>query len=319
MAEEQVPSPVPPPAGTAPARREHRHAPSIVWPLLLIVVGTVLLLNTTGVLPWNVWSRLWAVWPAILVLVGLDLLLARSPYWVRVAIGILFVLVLVAAIVWLVWLAPPPAAGQIVEKEWSQEGIDRAEVEIRMGVGRLVLGPVEQRGHLAEIVAQTGGWPAPETSLRTSGGTAYLSIRAREGGWQWLRWNQDAEWQVRLTRDVPLRVRVVAGVSRSDLDLSVLQVEEFSLEGGVGEVQLILPARVRDGVVRIQGGVGAVHVLVPEGVAIEARVRGGVGNLDIDTGRFPKIGDAYRSSNYDRASYRLELEIEGGIGAVTVR
>ncbi len=319
MTEEQLPSPVPPPAGgTPPGPPARRHTPGLVWPLLLIAVGTLLLLNTTGVLPWHVWGRLWALWPAILVLVGLDLLLARSPYWVRVVLGLLFVLVLAAAVVWLVWIAPPPSPGETVQQQWRKEGIERAEVEIRMGVGRLVVGPAEE-GLLAELVAQTGGWPAPDTSLRTSGGTAYLEVRARERGWSWPRWNQDARWEIRLAEDVSLRLRVVAGVSRSDLDLSALQVEDFTLEGGVGEVYLVVPARVRDGLVRVQGGVGAVHVVVPEGVAVQISARGGMGSLDIDTERFPKVGDVYRSSDYDRASYRLDIQIEGGVGQVTVR
>lgn len=318
MTEEQVPSPVPPPTGIPPVRPARRHAPSLVWPLLLIAVGTVLLLNTTGVLPWHVWGRLWTLWPALLVLVGLDLLLARSPYWLRVALGLLFVLALAAAVVWVIWVAPPAAPGETVQQRWPREGIERAEVDIRMGVGELVVGPAEE-GLLAELVAETGGWPAPRAVLRTNRTTAYLEIRAQEKGWSWPRGDQGARWEVRLAQDVPLRLRVVAGVSRSDLDLRALQVEDFSLQGGVGEVYLVLPARVRDGLVEVQGGVGAVHLVVPEGVAVQVSVRGGLGNLNIDTQRFPQVGNVYRSTDYDRAAYRLDIRIEGGVGQVTIR
>jgi len=278
----------------------------------------VLLLNTTEILPWHIWGRLWMLWPAILVLVGLDLLLAHSPYWIRVGLGILFVLVLLVAIVWLLWFVPPPEGRAPVQLRWPKEGVQRAEVELRMGVGRLVVRPAQNEGDLAQLYAQTDGWPPPEADVRWSDRVAYLTIRPSGSRWRWARWEHEAEWRLGLARDVPLRLRIEAGVSRSDLDLSELQVEELSLEGGVGEANLVLPARVPQGVVRIQGGVGAVHVVVPEGVAVQVHVRGGLGRVQIDTARFPQRGSTYRSKDYERAPYRLDIEIEGGVGEVTL-
>ena len=57
-----------------------RHYRSIFWPILLIGVGLVWLLQNLNLIPgWN-WGTIWQLWPIFLIAIGLDLLVARrSP------------------------------------------------------------------------------------------------------------------------------------------------------------------------------------------------------------------------------------------------
>lgn len=68
--------------GSASYRKEWRYRPhhSFFWPLLLIVIGTLLLLNNMGVLPWAVWDNIWRFWPLILILFGLEILLGKGRF-----------------------------------------------------------------------------------------------------------------------------------------------------------------------------------------------------------------------------------------------
>src|SRR5687768_17804000 len=45
------------------SRRPH-HVP-VLGPLLLILAGSVFLLNNLGLLSWNVWGEVWRLWPLI--------------------------------------------------------------------------------------------------------------------------------------------------------------------------------------------------------------------------------------------------------------
>lgn len=84
-------SPVEPPQ--APWRPQHRRG--IFFPLLLIVVGIVLLLNTLGTIPGNPWSLLLRLWPMLLIAGGLDgLLHGEGPIGNIVwgGLGVLFLL-----------------------------------------------------------------------------------------------------------------------------------------------------------------------------------------------------------------------------------
>ena len=70
------------------------------WPLVIIVTGVLLLLQTIGLLPPGLWPLLLRLWPVGLILVGLDLLIGwRSPAAARLAV-ILTALVMAGALLW---------------------------------------------------------------------------------------------------------------------------------------------------------------------------------------------------------------------------
>src|SRR5260370_32932762 len=93
-----------PPTSTPGRRRPSR----FLFPLLLVIVGAVLLLNNLGILPWSVWTALGQLWPVILILLGIDLLVGRRNAVLGAAItAITLVAVLGAAVL----LTLPSAGG----------------------------------------------------------------------------------------------------------------------------------------------------------------------------------------------------------------
>jgi fatty acid desaturase len=46
--------------------------------ITLISVGIIFLLNTTGILSWNVWEYIFRFWPFMLILVGIKILLPNN-------------------------------------------------------------------------------------------------------------------------------------------------------------------------------------------------------------------------------------------------
>jgi hypothetical protein len=52
---------------------------------------------------------------------------------------------------------------------------------------------------------------------------------------------------------------------------------------------------------------------MPDGVAARIRFRGGMASKNIDEGRFPRVGDEFRSSGYDVAEDRADIGIQGGL------
>jgi hypothetical protein len=43
-----------------------------------------------------------------------------------------------------------------------------------------------------------------------------------------------------------------------------------------------------------------------------------LGSTQVDEARFPRAGDAWESPDYATAANRVEIEIQGGVGAVRV-
>lgn len=57
--------------------RHRRHRPGLFFPLILITLGLLLLLQNLNVLNENIWDLLWKCWPVLLIWIGLDSLFDR--------------------------------------------------------------------------------------------------------------------------------------------------------------------------------------------------------------------------------------------------
>jgi hypothetical protein len=71
------------------------HRP-IAWPVILIALGVLFLLNNLALLSISFWRTLWRFWPIILVLIGIELLFGRSHPWIGTAIAVCVVAAAVA-------------------------------------------------------------------------------------------------------------------------------------------------------------------------------------------------------------------------------
>ena len=49
---------------------------SVIGPLFLVLLGTILLLNNFDLIPWSIWLQLLRLWPLILVFVGISLVIS---------------------------------------------------------------------------------------------------------------------------------------------------------------------------------------------------------------------------------------------------
>ena len=69
----------------------------------------------------------------------------------------------------------------------------------------------------------------------------------------------------------------------------------------------------------MNGGAASVHVEIPDGVAAQIRVRGGLSTFNIDQTRFPLVSDGlYRSADYATAQNRVDLDIETGLTSIEI-
>ncbi|MFW6184610.1 MAG: hypothetical protein ACOC8X_12495 [Chloroflexota bacterium] len=145
--------------------------------------------------------------------------------------------------------------------------------------------------------------------LRTEGSIQMVPFFGRSDA-NWI-------WDLQLNPNVPMRLTVNTGVGRSTLDLRELTLEELHVDTGVGETTVMLPGEGRLEA-SVNGGIGELIVEIPDGIPSRIDVDTGLGDADI-RGDFERDGDIYVSPGYDDALDRIDLEIEAGIGEVTVR
>jgi hypothetical protein len=205
------------------------------------------------------------------------------------------------------WAAPVPERLGI-----GLEGAPDAEVMVTFGAGRVAIGPA------APGMLLDGTYDGGVKVEKAGPGRVRLSPPAPAN----LSWNRPPyTWQIGLTAEVPLRLRVESGAAEAELDLAGLRLAELRLRTGASETRVTLPRAAGFTRVDAEGGAAALRFRVPEGVAARIRSSMAIGSNDVDTARFPRTpaGDAWESPDFASAANRVEIEFRGGIGSLSVR
>ena len=67
---------------------------------------------------------------------------------------------------------------------------------------------------------------------------------------------------------------------------------------------------------RVRGGAGDATIYLPKAVGISAVAKGGLG--DISVKGLHKSGGRYVNDAYDTAPVRVDLDIQGGVGSISL-
>ena len=313
----------------------HRNR-TILWALLLIGIGVFLLLQNADVIPERV-----EVWPLVLVAIGVWLLVERSLFGSRWGGGYVWPILLIAvgAVLFLEDLDALPDEDVLVpviviaigiglalsaisqsrsrssEDETASvplEGASEAWLRLDHGAGRLRV-----RGADTPDLVEGRFAGGVETQVRRDGGRLDVTVRAR-GGVPWGGGRERGfEWDLTISRRVPVTLDLRTGANEADLDLTDLRLTELRVQTGASKTVARLPSTGRY-TVRVQGGAMNVRLEVPQGVAARVEAHGGLSDVRVDPHRFPKWGGEWRSADFDTAEHRADIRLETGAARVEV-
>ena len=75
-----------------------------------------------------------------------------------------------------------------------------------------------------------------------------------------------------------------------------------------------IPGMVR---AQVNSGIGETNIRIPNGMYARIRASSGMGSVTVN-GNYQRDGETYTSPGFATASNRIELEVKGGIGRVSV-
>ena len=261
---------------------------SAFWAIVLIGVGCLLLLDNFGLfggLRFGIWDL---IWPLFLILLGV---------W------------FISRVLWRTAPAEPEHVSVPLD------GASRAAVELSHGAGQLSLS-----AGVASDVLMAGdfGGGLRYHALRR-GESLDLEMKMRSEPIAFLNWSPGSlDWKVRFNPTVPLTLKCETGASESVLDLHDLKVTELKLETGASKLQVTLPAAAGFTRVKVEAGAARVDLRVPGGVAARIRASAGLSSVTVDEIRFPGFDNRYQSPDYETAPNKVDIDIETGVGSVSV-
>ena len=304
---------------------------SLLVGLLLVALGLLLLLNTTGAVSFGIWIELANYWPVLVVLIGVEIVLAQRALLVRAGVIVLT-------------LAGVVVAALLSMPEYDHVEPPRANyVEPLEGARRLSLS-MEFIGGDVELLSDPSGTPSSDSLLSVDFGSrpAHV-IRERSGdgvkvilasSGPLLTYSSDdgqsrhesrvsfpiglADWGLTLSPGVEVDIKISSGAASLDLDLRELNVRRLDIEAGASDVRVQLPANAGQTHVDIAAGVSDIELVVPRDVAARIDVDAPLGSVWIDPLRFTYTGDVYQSPHYFETTNRVNIDIEALAADVTV-
>lgn len=290
---------------------------SIVLPLILIAAGLLVLAGNLG---WMDWSTLWSIvelWPVLLIAVGVDLL-TQGRYRLIVAIVTVAVvaLALMGRLPFLSTSTGP--APEVHDVHVPLDAAEHAEIDIRVGVSELRLSSQSDSDTLVSGTVRTGRGESFRMNTRLDGETKVVTLRSEQQGIS-TGPSGGRGWNLSLAPRVPLDLTISTGVGRGQFDLEDLVISDLEVDAGVGETIANLPPP-RDGSYEasFETGVGATTVRVPANAAVRVEIDKGLGSVTV-RGGFDALGDdVYETPGFEDADERIEIQIDGGVGAITI-
>ena len=255
---------------------------SLFWGGALIVLGVLLYLQTQGIIN-NVFQYFW---PIAMMLVGIWLIL--GVYW-----------------------RPAPMSGETFSI--PVESAQKVNYSFSHGVGQIKISggaPMGQAllGTAASGMNQRSHLNGDQLDVRVEAGPSFLPFIGPSEG----------VWRFQVVRDLPVLLSVDAGASSINIDLRDVLAKYLAVKTGASSVNVTMPAHGAC-LFDLNGGATSVTILIPEATAARIRVDG-VTSMDVDTNRFPRLGqDLYQSPDFEAAGDRAEINITSGLGKVSVR
>lgn len=264
---------------------DDRNFPNLFWPILLIGIGGLLLLQNLGLIdpfPWNVF---WRLWPVFLVAAGINLLFGRGN---RVLSGLLSAL-LGIAVVALMFFSPMivdslPAPEMVTESfAEPDDGIETANVTLDFDRGNMTVYPLEDSLNFFEAVVTHD-----EEVHFNSSGSRNRSIRlnlndvgAPQIGFFFGDQNQ-INAEIGMMPGVPTDLRINIGGGSADLFLEDLELTRLRADSGSGSLEVVLPAGHYP--VDLGSGSGSISVATADVAALDLSAEVGSGRISLNLG-----------------------------------
>lgn len=256
---------------------------NIFWGTALLVLGVLFLLQAQGLIT----SVFRFIWPLFLILVGSWIIL--NVFW-------------------------KPNLADEETFSVALQSAKRVDFEFSHGAGQIQISGGAPSG--TAIVGSSAVGMSRESRL--DGDRLKVEVAAGPSVVPFIG-PSTGVWRYQLTQDVPVTVEVNAGASSLDIDLKDVLATRIELSTGASSVNLTVPARGAS-LLDIEAGVASVNIRVPDSIAARIRFEGGMTAMDVNTSRFPQLDSGmYQSPNFDSATDRTEINIEGGLGSVTVK
>jgi hypothetical protein len=289
--------------------------------VFFILTGSILLLNTTGVLGWSFWVDLVWLWPVLLIAIGVEKVLLATR--VR-QLAYISSLILILTVVW-AWSSyaretrieePTFDFDADFTKAYPLDSTYTSLVaDIDFGAGKLYIGSSSTELFNGEFYSRHG---RPRVDLDQRRSRAMVEVRTDNMGefhWPGKLGNR---WKIGVTDRLPVRLNIDCGAAGLELNLSEIQLERLDLNCGASEIDLVIGIKNPRVDAYIDCGASNLNIKIPRGAGLRVHRDIAVSSFRSPGLELTKRGSYRETPAFDGAPIQINLDLEAGVSAFTV-
>ncbi len=290
--------------------------------VILISIGVVFLLNTTGHLPWMVWSRIFSLWPVALVAIGIELLFKRTSLSILAIISPLLFLaaILGPALIFKPEFGKMHPAGEAYQ--WSQDmdsTLTKATTTLQLKAVDLKLSSGTDKLIRAEL-DYCDNQPIATYKYVNADSSADIEIKDSDWtkrhnwsfGWIWFgREECNKNWDIKLTDRIPIDFKIDAKATKADFDFSDLKVWEFDLNANASKVSIRIGDAMDQVTCRIDANAAKLSLSFPEDMALRIIDHSKMSSTNFSHISLKEIRDGFETPDFEKSPRQLILYLDG--------
>jgi hypothetical protein len=196
------------------------------------------------------------------------------------------------------------------------EAATSANVQLDFPVGELTVQGGASNLMDASFRYNVADWQ-PQVNFSESGGQGKLFVSQAEDARVPTGAGLINEWEIQLGEDIPMDLRIRTGAGNSKLDLGGLDMTSLTVETGAGTTTVNLEGVWQHDVdVSIEGGVGELTVNLPAEMGVRVVMETALVNVTANGLIVDENG--YVNQAFGAAPYTLTLNLQAGVGSVTL-
>lgn len=306
----------------------------LVTGILIVIIGAILLMNTTGYLPWSVWQAAAEYWPILIIGLGIQVAFSK---WRIPGVALAIIVILILSVLYpysglpgwpnRMFFRRGPVSKPLEYSKQLEVPLDSEASVLEVSLvapaleieakGDHTLGQDSEYAILGEL-----SWdryePFVEVLPLNKGSTIHAEIKSpvsegKDAGKQ--------NWKMRFHPSLPTEMKVIGGAIDLNFDLASFYVEKLTISAGVADVELDFGLSGQKSTVVISGGVSNVELVVPESAGLRVSVSGPPLATRVKTNDMDLIqqGNSWVSKDYSSASTKIDVSISCGAGSINLK